>query len=196
MLKTFGRLCGAMISLGSVALGALALAVGHWGLALIAFAGAGLVLGAVVSAPRVSRRWALAACAFGGGLVVLRLTLPREPEGWSVCVDGQCTPNGPWWSRLLPEAASIDAGFLLSSWAGITRPEEATSYRAAFDAHFAQLPDVPNAALLISTEQTVRGLVYEPPGTGALPCVVFLHGFGGLSSVYSTRWRPRPWAHR
>lgn len=163
-------------------LAVLSLAVGHWALALVAAVGSLLVTGAVFS--RWPRHFAASAMVFGVGFFAVRVISVREPAGWVLCDAEVCSPQGPWWARLLPEGASLDAGLLLSSWVGLTDATEARSYRRAFDDFFAQLPDVPNAALLVSSSQHVRRLIYEPPGTDQVPCVVFLHGFGGLSSVY------------
>ncbi len=159
-------------------------AAGHVALAVVpGLIGTGFGA-AGVAARRVARLgWALA-LGVGVAFLAFRTATVRAPEGWQVCQNEACSRGGPWWSRVLPEQASADAGFRLATWLGIVRPEEGAAYAREFGAEFDRLPDGPNAALLFSTPAQLRRFVVEPPGEGPLPAVVFLHGFGGPSSSY------------
>ena len=131
-----------------------------------------------------------ARAAFVGALVLalsysaVRIVIVREAQGWSVCVGTRCTEGGPWLARLLPEAASVDAGLVVARWVGIVTAAEARSYTSAFAPLYVGAPDVPNALLLRSTPGSLAALVHQPPGDGKVPAIVFVHGFGGLSTAY------------
>jgi len=157
---------------------------GHRALALVPLGiGALLALAALLHGRQ-------ARAAFAGAMVLalsysaVRILVVREPPGWSVCVETRCTEAGPWLARLLPEAASLDAGLVIARWLGIVTAAEARSYASAFAQSYAGAPDLPNALLLHSIPGSLVSLVHEPPGDGKVPAIVFVHGFGGLSTAY------------
>jgi dienelactone hydrolase len=159
---------------------------GHWSLALVPLGiGSLLALSALLNGRRAQGAL-IGAVAFGLSYSAVRLLIAREPRGWSVCERSRCTENGPWLARLLPEAASLDAGLVLARWTGIVTPDEARRYGAAFAPLFVGAPDMPNALLLHSAPGSLVALVHEPPGDGKVPALVFIHGFGGLSTAYLT----------
>ena len=157
---------------------------GHPVLALVPL-GIGLLLGlAAVLRGRRARMALVSALGLGLCYSATRLAIVRAPEGWLVCEGPRCTQGGPWLARLLPEAASLDSGLVLARWLGLVTPAEARSYARAFAAPLAGAPEVPNALLLRSRPGRLVTLVHEPPGDGEVPAIVFLHGFGGLSTAY------------
>jgi len=130
------------------------------------------------------RRSGLILCSLLVLLGALRVALVRAPPGWSVCTGDDCSARGPWWARLVPERWGVWVAFRLVRGLGMLDGAEAASYSKAFDDALARLPDLPVAGLLWSRPGTARRIVVEPEGDDLLPAVVFLHGFGGLSSAY------------
>jgi dienelactone hydrolase len=130
------------------------------------------------------RRSGLILCSLLVLLGVFRVVVVRAPPGWSVCAGDACSARGPWWTRLVSERWGVWVAFRLVRGLGMIDGAEAASYSKAFDDALARLPDVPVAGLLWSNTETVRRILVEPEGDDLLPAVVFLHGFGGLSSAY------------
>lgn len=128
---------------------------------------------------------ALALAGSAGALFFgVRCARVEAPPGWSVCEGSECSRRGPWWSRLAPERATLDVGLLASRLTSRVTADEAASYSRAFAAPLDELEPTPNPLVLVSTTSTLRRVVVEPPGNERARCVVFLHGFGGLSSAY------------
>jgi len=178
------RAAFAALGLPFVVAGVVVLAAGHAAVALVPSSlGLLFLLAGRLSGRRATAAWLL---AVGLGLTwtAVRLAVVATPEGWLACDGDACTRGGPWWSRVLPEHASLDSGFVLSRLGGLVSADEQRRYAAAFAGPMAALPAVPNALTWWSTGSHLRRLVVTPGGTDARPGVVFLHGFGGLSSAY------------
>jgi pimeloyl-ACP methyl ester carboxylesterase len=171
-------------SLGFVLPGLVIAAAGHVLVSLVPLAIGSLLLAAGLLRQRRATVALCLALVTAAAWIVARLELTRAPVGWRVCDNDECRTNGPWWSRLVPEPASLDSGLLLTRIGGQVSAEERSSYSRAFARQLAELPPGPNALLLSSNARALRRIEIEPPGTDKLPCVVFLHGFGGLSSAY------------
>ncbi|MBI5543874.1 MAG: hypothetical protein HY901_08315 [Deltaproteobacteria bacterium] len=109
------------------------------------------------------------------------------PKGWRYCENRDCG-RAPWWSHLAPESEAVFAGLELSHLAGVVGDSKHASFHNTFREAYESQADVegglPNPLLLWSTRETVRTLVRVPPGAARAPCVVFLHGFGGLLTPY------------
>jgi predicted esterase len=64
------------------------------------------------------------------------------------------------------------------------------AFRALVEAENDRIPehsalaDAPALALLTSTPESARYVLWIPPGEGPFPVVIFLHGFGGLLKAY------------
>jgi dienelactone hydrolase len=164
--------------------GVFVLLAGHPVVALVPLSTGVFFTLAGVLKGRASRGALSAALLISVSWCLGRGAIAHVPERWLVCEDDECSRRGPWWSRVLPEHASLDSGFLLSRVVARLSASELLSYSQAFAGPMSELPPVPNALVLTSSDATLRRLVVEPTGEGKLPCVVFLHGFGGLSSAY------------
>jgi predicted esterase len=172
----------ALAGLSSVGAGLVLAAAVQWALAGVALGIGALILAGVALRGRRGVAALGAAAAIATALVALRVATVEA--GWLVCENERCSRGGPWWSRVLPEPACLQVGLVLTRLARITTAAESESYARAFAAPFRAGGDPPNALVLFSTASTLRRLVLEPPGTDTRPCIVFLHGFGGLSSSY------------
>ncbi len=183
-MRRWSRVTVALAATMALAGSTLFAVLGAWSWTVGAALVAALLVFSLVAPARLRRLALVAALALPVTIAVVRVLTVRLPPQWSMCDDNACSATGPWWARLVPEAVAFDAGFQFAQWAGIASAAEAREYRALFDAQYSHLPDVPNAGVLFSTADRVRLLRFEPPGDEPLPCLVFLHGFGGLSSSY------------
>lgn len=126
------------------------------------------------------RRWrvALGLLLAGLGFVGARLLSPRG-EAWS---------GGALWQRLIDEREATRAGLYLSRWVGAMRGAEFDRFDALIDAQWAAMPEgwrgLPNPLLMHSTAAHVEAVRFHAAGSARRPCVIFLHGFGGLLSLY------------
>ncbi len=126
------------------------------------------------------------------GLLLLELAVPSvrwvraSPDELRHCFDEACGTRGPPWAFLAPEDETGLAGLLLSRLAGVVSGEEERSYEQVMRAGYAQPHALANPQLLFSTASAVhwyyRAPKHEP--SQKVPCVVFLHGFGGLLTPY------------
>lgn len=113
-------------------------------------------------------------------------------------VDGSDGGTPPLLSAVIREDESAAAGIVLSAALGGLYEGELPSVRSAAPAKYRDLdtlrhgsPGV-NAVLLSSTPERVKGLASWPPGTGPVPTIVFLHGYGGLLTTYVSSLRESP----
>jgi len=111
------------------------------------------------------------------------VVVPRDVEGWRVCDSGVCG-RGPWLAYLAPEREAVLAGLELSRVTGAVEGDEYESFRQTFRAAYPPEVGLPSAMLMVSTPGSVRSLVHLPPGKARAPCILFLHGFGGLLTPY------------
>ncbi len=111
------------------------------------------------------------------------VVVPHAPEGWRFCEANQCG-RGPWWSYLAPEKEAVLAGLELSHLVGIVQSREYQSFRSTFGKALPGEQGLPNPLLVWSREGSVQTLVHVPAGKTRAPCIVFLHGFGGLLTGY------------
>lgn len=114
-----------------------------------------------------------------------RITRPSAGAGPLVCeARGACDRRGRAWQRVIDEHESARFGLYLSMLAGSMRGAEAKRFEQLLDSEYARLPEswrgLPNA-LLLRRDQRLQWL---PEGKTQVPCLVFLHGFGGQLSLY------------
>jgi predicted esterase len=107
------------------------------------------------------------------------------------CERRDCKADPPFLARLAPEDETVRAGMALSSALGLIHgPEQSALAKllqveyqeVAANPRFAALPSAPLLGLLRSD---VGYQLWEPARRpDQVPCIVFLHGFGGQLSVY------------
>jgi predicted esterase len=125
----------------------------------------------------------LAGCVF----VAAQLIRPGSSEV-SACVNAECSARGVFWQRVIDEREATRAGLMLSAHLGAMRGKELRTFDALIDSEWKAMPDawrgLPNPLLMHSTATHVESLRVRARGEGKRPCILFLHGFGGLLSLY------------
>lgn len=120
--------------------------------------------------------------------VIARAT--RAPaEGVQVCVETACDGRGAFWQRVPDEHEAARAGLQLSILSGAVHEPESSTLAALFDHEYERVPQswygLPNALLMGSTPERIESQRWIPAFRGGkLPCLVFLHGFGGSLTLY------------
>lgn len=109
-------------------------------------------------------------------------------EGLRVCVNAQCDGRGAFWQRVPDEREAARAGLYVSALGGGVRGAEFRAFDALLDAEYARLPKtwrgLPNALLMHSSLSRIESHQWVPPSARKVPCIVFLHGFGGALTAY------------
>lgn len=145
----------------------------------------------------LNQRWRKAWC-FGIAIVFLLIDIAyatsqliREPSGaLRFCENGDCDRSGPLISRIPREDETAYTGLALSSALSLIRGQERDQLGMLLHLSYEKLDrnphfqGLPNAVLIGSDQKRVRTLVWQPEGSTKLPCLVFLHGFGGQLTIY------------
>jgi dienelactone hydrolase len=188
---------GCLVALPAAAAGlALAFYVAGNGLVAGAFALATVPFGLLV-APGVAFRGrvrivaaSLLAVAVVSDLAFVGFrTAAVRPGLFVACVDGACTGVAPGLARVIREDETVFAGNALVEALGLLTPAARADFDVAARNAYARLlgrtggPGV-NSLLLRSSPGRVAEVAWLPPGDEPVPCIVFLHGFGGLLTPY------------
>ena len=119
--------------------------------------------------------------------VIVQLVRPGSSEV-SACVNAECSPRGALWQRVIDEREATRAGLMLSAHLGAMRGKELRTFDALIDSEWRAMPEewrgLPNPLLMVSTPTRVESLRVRAQHEGKRPCILFLHGFGGLLSLY------------
>ena len=164
------------VTTSTLALGALPLAIG--------------LLTLVRLPPRGSRRVALLATAalclvFVSTFVVARFFAQPPTREFHFVEDGHRDASPPWLSRLADERETVLTGLYFSDMVGLIKgPERDHLDRLLHVAYSASPRPWPNAVLIESSSDASRHLEHVPNGSTTVPCIVFLHGFGGQLTAY------------
>jgi hypothetical protein len=142
--------------------------------------------------PRLRRGWALLVAALllaDAAWVVHRLWVTRPGDGVRFCANGRCPATPPLLARIPPEEETALAGAVLTRLQGLLSEVEEAEIATLLPRVYGsrRYPNLPNTLLLRSDRDTVRYLQWVPPGShapGSLPCLLFLHGYGGLLEPY------------
>ncbi|MBL8916951.1 MAG: hypothetical protein JNM17_39975 [Archangium sp.] len=132
------------------------------------------------------RAMTFAVVLLGASFVAARVST-APASAMDVCVEGECSRNAQWWQRVIDEREATRAGLYVSGHLGAMRGVEFTRFDQLIDAQWKSAPKewrgAANPLLMHSTPQRVESLVVH--GVGAKrPAIIFLHGFGGLLSLY------------
>lgn len=123
----------------------------------------------------------------GIAFVIVQLLRPGSSEV-SACLNSACSARGALWQRVIDEREATRAGLMLSAHLGAMRGKELRAFDALIDREWRAMPEewrgLPNPLLMHSTPEQVESLRVRAKGTGKRPCILFLHGFGGLLSLY------------
>ena len=105
------------------------------------------------------------------------------------CENEVCKDTGGGFAQAVGERGTAFAGLYLSSLQGLLDDEEQADLEAILDVEYELLKSdsrfagLPNALLVRSDAKTVRFLSWVP-GSGRYPCIIFLHGYGGMLTPY------------
>lgn len=198
-MRTWIRIAGAvaLIPLGF----ALAVFVAGNGVTLSALALASLLVlvaaGCFVLPSSSDRRRAVARVAViaiaGADCVYIAHRLARPvPHGDVVryCEGPDCSRRPPLLARLVDEDETAYAGLRFASLLRLIGGAEERALDAALHREYQALRGspryaaLPNAVFVGGSRAPARYLSWAPPGKTDVPCLVFLHGFGGQLSVY------------
>jgi predicted esterase len=135
------------------------------------------------------RRRRTAAVIVTCGLAFVAARILRAPaHEVSACVGSECSGRGMPWQRVIDEREATRAGLALSGHFGVMKGEEFRTFDALIDSKWAAMPEdwrgLPNPLLMFSTASHVESLRVRAKAEGKRPCIIFLHGFGGLLSLY------------
>ncbi|MDC0744396.1 alpha/beta hydrolase family protein [Polyangium mundeleinium] len=164
------------VTTSTLALGALLVAIG--------------LMTMVRIPPRGSRRVALltaaALCLVSVSIfVIARLCAVPPPQEFHFAENGRRNAPPPWPSRLVDERETVLTGLYFSDLLGLVKgPETEHLDQLLRNAYAASSPPWPNAVLIASSSDASRHLEHVPRGSTAVPCIVFLHGFGGQLTAY------------
>ncbi len=106
------------------------------------------------------------------------------------CVGGECATGRPGALRLVGEAGLAGLGSAWAALTGVVDPDRAAEFAALVEEEnrllqaSRLLEGLPTPIMVRSTPESLRYFVWEPAGAGPHPCVIFLHGFGGLLGAY------------
>jgi predicted esterase len=110
------------------------------------------------------------------------------PTAVQACVEARCSSGSAWWQRLVDEREATRAGLYLSGHLGSMGGAEFKRFDALIDAQWKSAPPAwrngPNPLLMSSSPSRVESLRFSAAGPRKRPAIVFLHGFGGLLSLY------------
>lgn len=165
------------VTTSALALGALSVAVG--------------LMTMVRPPPGGIRRVALlttaALCLVGvSTFVVARFCTVPPPQEFHFVENGRRDASPPWISRLADERETVLTGLYFSDMLGLIKnPERDHLDQLLRNAYPASSRPWPNAVLIESSSSALRHLEHVPGGSTAVPCIVFLHGFGGQLTAYS-----------
>jgi predicted esterase len=138
----------------------------------------------LVSKRRTVRLTSAALFAISATWGLWRMVRPGG-DGLQICDAGACDGRGHFWQRIPDEREGARFGLYVSRLAGIMRGGEARHFDTLLDTEYARLPatwsGLPNALLLLPGQR----LEWRPPEHAQkLPCLIFLHGFGGELTPY------------
>ena len=120
------------------------------------------------------------------------LAVSEDESGANVvrfCENNLCVGRVGVLARVVGERETAMAGLMLSSAQGLLSDEERADLEAVLEEGYDRLDadqrfsGKPNALLVQSDGDKVRYLRWVP-GEGTWPCIVFLHGFGGMLTPY------------
>ena len=147
-----------------------------------------LTLPALFASLALRKREATFAVVLAGAAFVASRFSATPPSAVEVCVERECSRGETWWQRVIDEREATRAGLYLSRHLGAMHGAEFARFDALIDAQWKATPREwrggPNPLLLRSTPTRVESLVVHGRGAGKRPAIVFLHGFGGLLSLY------------
>lgn len=130
---------------------------------------------------------AVAALCATGILTFIGARLFAAPahQSFRFVEDGRRDATPPWMSRLADERETVLTGLYFSNAVGLVEGREMDHLddllRSAYAAPWRPWP---NAALIDSAPGAARHLEHVPAGMTQVPCIVFLHGFGGQLTAY------------
>jgi predicted esterase len=114
-----------------------------------------------------------------------RLFAAPPPQSFRFVEEGRRDAPPPWISRLADERETVLVGLHLSNALGFVKGREKDHLEELLlSAYSAPWRPWPNAALIDSSPDSARHLEHVPTGIARLPCIVFLHGFGGQLTAY------------
>lgn len=98
---------------------------------------------------------------------------------------GRRNEGPPILRRIIDERETVQAGLLLSSAMKLIGGSEKDHLgKLLHDAYSTSSPAWPNAVLIDSSVDVPRHLEHVPPNSTSVPCLVFLHGYGGQLTAY------------
>ena len=106
------------------------------------------------------------------------------------CDSVRCDARAPSLARLVDEDETARFGLALSSLLGLIGDREKDTLERALAGAYARhrsdprFAGLPNAIFIGTSGDEARHLLFTPDGDERVPCLVFLHGFGGQLSVY------------
>lgn len=140
---------------------------------------------------RAARAIVIAIAAVDVGYIALRLARPLPSgEGLRYCEGNDCARRPPVLARLVDEDETAYAGLRFASLIGLIGGAQERALDAALHREYAVLlgspryAGLPNAVFVRGSRAPVRHLRWVPPGKTDVPCLVYLHGFGGQLSIY------------
>ncbi|MDI1450686.1 hypothetical protein [Polyangium sp. 6x1] len=135
---------------------------------------------------RVAWITATALCSMGvSTFIVARFVVAPPPQEFHFVEEGRRDASPPWLSRLVEERETVLAGLYFSDALGLIKgPERDHLDQLLRNAYAESPPPWPNAVLIESSSDASRHLEHVPKGSMAVPCFVFLHGFGGQLTAY------------
>lgn len=122
----------------------------------------------------------------GASFVAARVSA-TPASALEICVEGECSRHAQWWQRIIDEREATRAGLYLSGHLGAMHGVEFSRFDQLIDARWKKAPKewrgAANPLLMHSTPTRVESLVVHGFGKKR-PAIIFLHGFGGLLSLY------------
>ncbi|MFO0599966.1 MAG: hypothetical protein U0228_31945 [Myxococcaceae bacterium] len=153
---------------------------------------ASLLIPALFATLALGRRRLTIAILTIGLIFIASRFAPTPPNAVQTCTTTTgpltCDSGATRWQRVIDEREATRAGLSLSGHLGMMRGREFDTFDALLDSSWASLPGAwrggPNALLLTSTVTHVEALRFRSPREGKRPAIIFLHGFGGLLTLY------------
>ncbi|CAN91349.1 MULTISPECIES: alpha/beta hydrolase family protein [Sorangium] len=137
-------------------------------------------------ARRVAWITTTALCLMGvSTFVVVRFRAVPPPQEFRFVDEGRRDASPPWLSRLADERETVLAGLYFSESLGFVKGRERDHLDQLLrNAYSESSRPWPNAVLVESSSHALRHLEHVPSSGTAVPCIVFLHGFGGQLTAY------------
>ncbi|MFT3712505.1 MAG: hypothetical protein QM817_33070 [Archangium sp.] len=149
-----------------------------------------LTLPALCVTLALGRRTASLVVLTVGVVFVLSRFGHTPPSAVQSCVEEKCSSGSWWWQRIIDEREATRAGLYLSGHLGSmpTGGAEFKRFDSLIDAQWKAAQPAwrngPNPLLMTSSPSRVESLRFSANGPRKRPAIIFLHGFGGLLSLY------------